>query len=136
MKPLSILVADDELAIRKLILHGLTKAGHQVATADDGDEAIRLLKERKFDLLITDIVMPDADGLDVIRACKQAQPEIRVLAISGGGKYMQSADCLKIAEGLGAHATVMKPFTWEQLLLGITQALPKPARNTVANTRI
>jgi DNA-binding NtrC family response regulator len=136
MKPLSVLVADDQAPIRNLITDGLGKAGHRVVTADNGDDAIKRAKEQPFDLLITDIVMPDADGLDVIRACKKAQPEIRVLAISGGGKYMESADCLKIAEGLGAHAAVMKPFTWEQLVLGIRQALPKPSRNTGANSRI
>jgi DNA-binding NtrC family response regulator len=136
MTPLSILVADDEAAIRTLITEGLTKSGHRVETVDNGDDAIRRVKERRFDLLITDIVMPDADGLDVIRACQKAQPEIRVLAISGGGKYMQGADCLRIAEALGAHAAVMKPFTWDELLLGMTEALPKQGRNTGANSRI
>lgn len=127
MKPLSILVADDEAAIVTLMRKWLTEAGHSVMCVSDGAEAVKLLKTHAFDLAITDVVMPESDGLEVIGAVKHAQPAARILAISGGGKYVQGNDCLKMAKGLGAHAVVMKPFTWEQLLAGINQALPNQA---------
>jgi CheY-like chemotaxis protein len=124
MKPLSILVADDEAAIVSLMQKWLTQAGHNVICVADGAEAVRVLKSNAFDLVITDVVMPEIDGLEVIGALKKAQPSARILAISGGGKYVQGSDCLKMAKGLGAHAVATKPFTWEQLLAGINQAVP------------
>jgi CheY-like chemotaxis protein len=124
MKPLSILVADDEAGIVVLLEKWLTKAGHRVISVSDGAEAVKRLKTHSFDLVITDVVMPEIDGLEVIAAFRKAQPTTRILAISGGGKYVLGSDCLKMAKGFGAHAAVMKPFTWEQLLAGINLAFP------------
>lgn len=120
---LSILVADDEEGIRNLLRHWLQSQGHSVVLVDSAHEAVRLLKAHTFDLVITDIVMPDGDGFELIAAFRKAQPQARIVAISGGGKYLQGPDCLKIARGLGAHAAVMKPFNWEQLHVGIDEAL-------------
>lgn len=125
--PLSILVADDEEGIRKLISHWLERAGHSVACAASGQEASRILRRQQFDLVITDVVMPDGDGFELIAEFRKAQPTTRILAISGGGKYLQGADCLKMAKGLGAHSVVMKPFNWEQLQVGIGVAIPGDA---------
>ena len=128
MKPLTILVADDEEALRQLVKHWLVTAGHAVVLAADGNEARGAVKRQKFDLVITDVLMPGNDGLDLITHVKTAQPQTRILAISGGGRYMGGDDCLRMARGLGAHATVIKPFNWEQLQAGMTEALapPKP----------
>lgn len=122
--PLSILIADDEEGIRKLLLHWLQREGHSVICVTSGKEASRMLRTQRFDLVITDVVMPDGDGFELIAEFRKAQPSTRILAISGGGKYLQSADCLRMARGLGAHAVVMKPFNWEQLHAGIELALP------------
>lgn len=119
---LSILVADDEEGIRHLLLQWLQGRGHVVKPAQNAQEATVLFKEQRFDLLITDVVMPDGDGFELIAAFRKAQPTARILAISGGGKYLQSTDCLRIARGLGAHAALLKPFNWEQLQAGIEQA--------------
>ncbi len=128
MKPLSILVADDEESIRELIEHWLRAAKHTARCVSNATEALDLLRMRTFDLVITDVLMPDGDGLDLITALRKAQPAARILAISGGGRYMEGNDCLKMARGLGAHAVVMKPFNWEQLEAGIAQAIaPLPA---------
>ena len=120
---LSVLVADDEQGIRNLLRHWLESHGHSVMLVDCGHEAIRLLNAHPFDLIITDVVMPDGDGFELIAAFRKAQPQARIVAISGGGKYLQGPDCLKIARGLGAHAVVVKPFNWEQLHAGIDLAL-------------
>lgn len=124
--PLSILVADDEEGIRDLLQHWLERSGHEISNADCGREASRLLRSRRFDLLITDIVMPDGDGFELIAEFRKLQPHAPIVAISGGGQYLQREACLRIARGLGAHAVVMKPFTWEQLRAGIDHALKHP----------
>ncbi len=125
--PLSVLVADDEPGIRELLQHWITRTGNQVTCAASGDEAVRFLRSAHFDLVITDIVMPDGDGFELIASIKLHQPQARIIAISGGGKYLQSADCLKMARGLGAHGIVMKPFNWEDMRSAIETTLPARA---------
>src|SRR5438552_143289 len=110
--PLSVLVADDEQAIRTLLVHLLERSGHRVVAAETGAGATLLLKAQRFDLLITDVVMPDGDGVELIDAFRTAQPAARIVAISGGGRYLPGEDYLRIARGLGAHAVVTKPFNW------------------------
>jgi CheY-like chemotaxis protein len=120
---LSILVADDEQSIQDLLANGLRSRGHAVVSVGSAREAIRLLRDQPFDLVITDVVMPDGDGFELIAAFRSAQPMTRIVAISGGGKYLHGFECLRMARGLGAHAVVMKPFNWEQLQVGIEVAL-------------
>ncbi|MGH7944541.1 MAG: response regulator [Opitutaceae bacterium] len=120
---LSVLVADDEEGVRNLLVRWLRARGHTVAAAGSAHEATRLLGASGFDLVITDVVMPDGDGFELIAAFHKAQPEARILAISGGGRYLQGTECLKMARGLGAHAVLMKPFNWEQLQAAIDLAL-------------
>lgn len=129
MRSLAVLVAEDEEDIRLLLEQWLKPLGHTVFTARDGTEALRLLKAHSVDLVVTDILMPEGDGLTVIRGLKQLQPAARVLAISGGGRYMDSREYLKIAEGFGADAAIMKPFNREQFLRAVERAMApvKPA---------
>src|SRR5476649_1591845 len=110
MKPLSVLIADDEEDIRLLLEQWLKPLGHAVACVANATEAIKLLHRVHFDLVVTDILMPDGDGLKLIDEFKKAQPAARILAISGGGRYMDSNDCLKVARGLGADLAIIKPF--------------------------
>jgi DNA-binding NtrC family response regulator len=123
MTPLSILVADDEDSIRSLVQHLLTGEGHRVMIVSNAREACALMKERQFDLVITDVLMPDGDGIDLITELKKVQPSARILAMSGGGRYLEGSDYLKLATGLGAHAAIMKPFTWQQLRAAIEEAI-------------
>lgn len=120
--PLSILVADDEEGIRNLLQHWLSRAGHEVVCVDCGQEASRLIRTRRFDVVITDIVMPEGDGFELISEFRKTLPEARIIAISGGGQYLDRDACLRIARGLGAHAVVMKPFNWEQVRAAIDAA--------------
>ncbi|MEO6246626.1 MAG: response regulator [Opitutaceae bacterium] len=124
LAPLSILVADDEEGIRNLLAKWLGSRGHTVACADSGQNALHLLNRQHFDLVITDIMMPDGDGFELIPAVRKTQPEARIVAISGGGQFISSADCLALARGLGAHATLLKPFKWEQVRAGLVSAMP------------
>ena len=128
MKPLFILVADDEADIRALISRWLERAGHHVTCAVNGVEALAVAEVKAFDLVVTDVLMPESDGVELIAKLKKIRPMARILAISGGGRVMEGSDCLRIAQGLGAHVAVMKPFTREQFMAAVDQALPqKPA---------
>lgn len=120
---MSIVVADDVQEIQDLVAHWLTPHGHKVACASSGEEALRLFRKDHFDLVIADVLMPDGDGLDLINRLKEKSQSVRILAISGGGKYMAAMDCVKLARGMGAHAALLKPFDQRQLLEGIDQAL-------------
>jgi DNA-binding NtrC family response regulator len=115
MKSLSILVADDEESIRSVVQQWLVQNGHTVSTAANGRDAGEVMRRTRFDLVITDVLMPDGDGLDLINELRRIQPAARILAMSGGGRYMEGSDYLKLARGLGAHAAVMKPFDFDQL---------------------
>src|SRR5471032_981260 len=123
MKPLAVLVADDEENIRLLMTSWLEQAGHRVTQAANGREAGLLAEKTKFDLVVTDVLMPEVDGVGLIAELKKVSPASRVLAISGGGRIIDSNDCLRIAQGLGAHAAVMKPFNREGFLAAVAQAM-------------
>ncbi|HUR57863.1 MAG TPA: response regulator, partial [Opitutaceae bacterium] len=87
-----------------------------------GREASALLAKENFDVLITDVMMPDGDAIGLIKDAKKAQPNLNILAISGGSRYLDAQECVKMAQALGAHATLQKPFSKEQLVAGMGQA--------------
>lgn len=113
--PLSVIVADDVPEIQQLLHAWLTDIGCVVTCASSGREAVRLLRSQDADVIITDILMPDGDGLEVLSELKRARAPTRVLAISGGGLHLRAPDCLRIAKGLGAHGILMKPFGRQEL---------------------
>jgi len=110
-----ILVIDDEEPIRRLLSQALASAGHEVLEAADGREALRMHQERPSELVITDILMPEQDGLEVIMALRRDTPDLKIIAMSGGGMFQQEA-ALQMAEPLGAIATLRKPFGMRSLL--------------------
>ena len=85
-----------------------------MATAGNGDEALRLAREQPFDVLITDILMPEKDGIETIMAFRQEHPSVKIIAMSGGGRRM-GKDPLRLARLLGAHAILEKPFAFHVL---------------------
>jgi CheY-like chemotaxis protein len=123
---LEILVADDVEEIRRLIAEWLRGAGHRVTLANNGAQVVRLMRQQHFDLIVTDVLMPDGDGLEVILAARRESRPPRILAISGGGSYMTGPDCLRVAKGVGAHATLMKPFNRAQLLAAVERLASEP----------
>jgi CheY-like chemotaxis protein len=124
MKPLTILVVDDHPIMREVICEMLEDAGHQVRCADDGREALRKLSCARFDLLVTDIVMPEMDGIELIGEVRRHYPEIRIIAMSGGGERFPTNDGLAIARRLGAGAALNKPFSVDQLLMSVEELFP------------
>jgi len=125
MKSCSILVIDDEPALREILSHVLSDAGHRVVGAANGKEASKVLSSAAFDVVLTDVIMPEKDGMQVISELRKKFPEVRIVAMSGGG-HVSRDQYLKIAKGLGAHAVLEKPFPNQQLLATI-ESLMQPA---------
>ncbi len=120
-----ILVIDDEAAIRGLLRDMLESEGHLVVEASDGAVAMKQWREpqaQPFDLVITDILMPEKDGLEVIREIRRLSPKTKVIAISGGSPQVH-VRFLDIANHLGAYRTIEKPFSLHDLLDAVNGAL-------------
>jgi CheY-like chemotaxis protein len=118
-----LLVEDDELG-RYAIAKVLRKAGHVVLEAIDGNSAMLALKQSLPDVLVTDVVMPEYDGLSLLADVRKVAANLPILVISGGGSNF-GADYLSFAQGLGANAVLKKPFLNSDLL-GEVQALLGP----------
>jgi DNA-binding response OmpR family regulator len=117
-----ILVIDDDPSIRRPLQIALSKAGYQVIESGDGHEAMRLWREQGVDLVITDIHMPDKDGLEVIRELRKLSPSTPIIAMTDGGmsKHME---LLQDAKAFGALQTIAKPFRLEEMLAVVNQEL-------------
>jgi CheY-like chemotaxis protein len=131
-EPLSAVVADDVVEIQNLVSQWLRDVGCVVTCVSTGREAVRLLRVQHVDIVVTDVLMPDGDGLEVIAELRRAQASTRILAISGGGNHLRATDCLKFAQGLGAHGLLLKPFNRQQFLDALGLILP--ARDSQAST--
>ena len=121
MQP-NVLVADDNDEVRSLIRRSLERAGYGVCEAANGEEAVRALRTMSFDLVVTDIFMPEKDGLETIVYLRREAPGTKIIAISGGDTDLFLTD----ARGLGATDVLAKPFTPRQLLQLVTAVLAAP----------
>src|SRR6266540_594484 len=129
MTSCSVLVVDDEPELRDLMTRVLKRGGHRVTCAANGIEASRAVANERFDVVVTDVIMPEKDGIQVINELRRKYPDVRIIAMSGGG-HVSRDQYLKIAKGLGAHALLEKPFSNEDLLAAISALTPtryKPA---------
>ena len=118
----SILIVDDDHQIRKLLVRLLEKEGNHVTVASNGDEAIKQYDKAHIDLVITDIVMPEKEGIETIMELKRLDPEIKIIAISGGGK-VSPENYLGMAKSMGAIYTIEKPIDKNVLLDRVNAAL-------------
>jgi CheY-like chemotaxis protein len=113
-----ILVIDDDANIRYTLRQMLTHAGHEVLEAPDGADGLRIFRQQRPDLVITDIFMPERDGLEVILALKREFPTMKIIAISGGGQY-SDVEYLTISKKLGADLMLRKPFSRRDVLAAL-----------------
>jgi two-component system, chemotaxis family, chemotaxis protein CheY len=120
-----ILLIDDDGLMRDLVRATLEEAGYIVIQARNGREGLALYRAAPPDLVLTDLVMPEQDGIGVIIALRKEFPAVKIVAMSGGGRG-SAADYLKSARLLGAVGTLPKPFTHEALLAAIEAALASP----------
>ena len=118
-----ILVIDDEQGIRELLQDMLTEAGHDVEVAADGREGLAVQRARPADLVITDIFMPEKEGIETIIELQQEFPAIKVIAVSGGGNQARSLDYLPTASQFGAVRTLPKPFDIDVMLALVQEVL-------------
>jgi two-component system, chemotaxis family, chemotaxis protein CheY len=112
---MKVLVIDDEAAIRALFSAVLRGAGHDVYEAGDGRAGLTLYHQHHPELVITDIIMPNQEGIETIRMLHRENPDVKIIAVSGGGR-IGDLDFLRIAREFGAVATLAKPFRKQQLL--------------------
>jgi len=103
----------------------LETAHHAVLEAEDGRTGLKLFEERAPDLVITDVIMPDMEGVETLRAIKKLEPAARVIAISGSRSTSQ--DVLRFMRTFGAAEALEKPFRRQQLLDAVTRVLARPA---------
>ena len=120
-----ILVLDDELSILLMIKKMLEKAGHEVSLALNGKEGLELFEKDRPDMLITDIIMPEKEGLETIFELRRKYPELKIIAISGGGRISPDG-YLPGAKLLGADMTFQKPLDQKEFLQAVSQLLYKP----------
>ena len=118
-----ILVIEDEDSVRLVIRQILTRDGHTVVEAKNGKDGIDVFFEQAPDMIVTDIIMPEQEGIEVILEIKRTSPPTKILAISGGGHWHDRDFCLRAAQQLGADGTLKKPFTRNELLAEINSLL-------------
>ncbi len=117
-----ILIIDDEDELRSMLRQMLEQAGHEITEAVNGAEGIQLYEQDRPDLIITDIIMPEKEGVETIIALRRADPDLPIIAISGGGR-LDATDFLAMARKLGARRTLSKPFRRDQLLEAVGECL-------------
>lgn len=120
-----LLVVDDNEDMRQSMKRLLEHFGYQVEIAPNGARAFEMQSKVGADVLITDIFMPDTDGLETIRNFRAAFPHVKIIAMSGGGASIREADYLSTASVAGADAVLRKPFSKESLLKALEDLAPK-----------
>lgn len=118
----SILVAEDDRSVREFVTRALQHRGHQVVGVEDGLQALDVLQNRDFDLLVTDIVMPEMDGIALALKLAKEKPQLRILLMSGYSIERQRAHNLQEL----IHTVLPKPFTLVEICEAVDSALSKP----------
>lgn len=116
----TILVVDDEQTVLQAVTDILSDKGYNVVTAPDGKSGLKKIKEHRPDLIITDIIMPDMEGIEFIKAVRKEQKEIPIIVMSG---HAVGIKFLEVAGIFGAAKTLIKPFSRQELLQAVEGSL-------------
>lgn len=119
----TVLVIDDEPEIREVLRAFLQRNGFQVVLAEDGIQGVEVCKNQTVDLVITDLLMPEQEGIETILQIRNDHPNLPILAMSGGGRMAGTMDILHTAKLLGAIKTFSKPFNPVELVDTVKQLL-------------
>jgi DNA-binding response OmpR family regulator len=117
-----ILIIDDDRAVQISVQFTLEREGHQVVCASDGDEGLRAFTSQTPDLVVTDLIMPNKEGIETIMQIRERDSKTPILAISGGGR-LSNVDFLKMAAKVGANAILAKPFERQELIAAVRRLL-------------
>lgn len=117
-----VLLIDDEKMLRDVLRDAFVAAGYDVAVAANGAEGVRMFEEAPSDIIVTDVLMPDKDGLEVIMELRKRHPDLKIVAISGGDRT-GNRRYLRIAKELGAARILPKPFRPKELLAVVEEVL-------------
>jgi CheY-like chemotaxis protein len=120
-----ILIIDDEDQTRRMLQQVLTRAGYEVVEACNGNEGLQRFRDRPTDLVITDILMPEKEGLETIIDIRREFPAVKIIAISGGGRA-GNLHFLDMAKRLGAQHILQKPFELQEMLTAVSDLLQQP----------
>lgn len=115
-----ILIIEDDDSFREILQDKLEQAGYEVTGAPDGKAGLRLYREAPSDVVITDIFMPEKEGLETISELKHSFPDVKIIAMSGGG-MMGAHECLHMAKKLGACKALTKPFELREMLVDVEE---------------
>ncbi len=118
----NILLVEDEPLVSATLSSAMKSKGHTVVTAANGVEGLKRFAERPFDLIVTDIIMPDKEGIEMILEMLRDKPDAKIIAISGGGRT-GNVEFLKMAGSLGAVATLKKPIRLAEFLTVLNDCL-------------
>ncbi|MGH6979569.1 MAG: response regulator [Stellaceae bacterium] len=118
----TILLIDDDPLVAFTVERMLEGGGFSVIRASDGEKGLRILKEQKVDLIITDIIMPVKEGIETIREIREHDATLPVIAVSGGG-HGSGGNYLRMAQALGATEILTKPFDQDDLLGAVRRCL-------------
>ena len=121
-----ILIIDDDHHILLMIKKMLERAGFKVELASNGNKGLELLKRMPVDLVITDIIMPEKEGLETIREMKRLRSDLKIIAMSGGGR-ISSDNYLETARVFGATRVLGKPFSQKQMVSAVHDLLGEPS---------
>jgi CheY-like chemotaxis protein len=120
----SVLVADDEFEMRQMLREALERRGYTVDEAADGRETLLRFAQQQPDLVITDLIMPEREGIETIRTLRKECPTIPIIAISCGGRVAPD-DYLSLAGQMGADRTFAKPFRLDEILNAVRELTTK-----------
>ncbi|MFC2113329.1 response regulator [Bacteroidota bacterium] len=118
-----ILIIDDEPYILLMLKKMLERVGYEVDLASNGREGMDLFEKASADLVITDIIMPDKEGLELILEMKKQRPTLKIIAMSGGGRISPES-YLECAKHFGAEKVFQKPFRQKELVSAVKELMP------------
>lgn len=121
-KPSTVLIIEDDPSLRDSLRRTLRKKGYTIIEAEEGGQGLKLLKTHAIDVVLIDIFMPGKEGIETILEIRQMRPQVKVIAMSGGGERMY-IDVLRVAKSSGCHQTLDKPFSEEALIKAIEARL-------------
>jgi CheY-like chemotaxis protein len=121
-----IMVVDDNTPIREAVCEMLQQVGHETVSVEHGRLAAQIHRSDPVDLIITDLFMPDTDGLEIIYQFRHEFPDVKIIAVSGGGSR-GLVELLSVAKKMGAQRALMKPFSWEDLSAAVQELLSPPS---------